>query len=155
MVLLGVVLVISIALLVFAVQEKQTKEALVSQQKPSSAMASLVEKPKVTLPSVLYNLNGVIKRIEQGAIVLEANVPAVNQAGEPISQKEIKKALLTPETKFTRLHIEKDEQNGQQSIKQATIALGDLKLGDKIEVIANRDIKDALEFEAKQVRVLP
>lgn len=155
LVLLGIVLAFSVFLLVFVLKDKQAQEQSLEQPDQHNLIGIGVGRAKITQPAMLYNLNGFIKDIQAGALTLEANIPQVNAQGEPISQKEIRKVLLTPQTEFSRLYMFEDKQTGQQSIKQEGIALADLKKGDKIEVIASRNIKDALEFEAKQVRALP
>lgn len=110
--------------------------------------------PKVTLPTTLYNLAGSIKNLDKDSLTLEANIPFIDEKGEPISRIETRTAKITALTKFSRLAFVETE-SGKRVPKETTITFNDLKIGNFVEVIALEDISHAEEFEASQIRILP
>lgn len=112
------------------------------------------ETPKITLPKILYNLAGTIQKIDKGSLLFEATIPLLDEKGQPITKTETRKVMITPNTKFTRLTFVEVEP-GRKTPQETLINFRNLKLEDYIEVISNRDISQAEEFEATQIRVLP
>lgn len=112
------------------------------------------EAPKVSLPKVLYNLAGTIKEIENQTILLEASIPQIDEAGQPVAKREMRRVKITNLTKFSLLTFV-ETQPGRKTPQETSITFKNLKVGDYIDVISNQDISQAEEFEATQIRVLP
>lgn len=112
------------------------------------------EIPKITSPKILYNLAGTIEKIEKDSIIFKATIPQLDEKGQPIEKTEIRKAQITPATKFTRLTFVEIEPE-RKTPKETPITFKDLQVGDYIEVVSNRDISQLEEFETTQIRVLP
>lgn len=109
---------------------------------------------KISLPKVLYNLAGSIQALEKSAVVLEATIPLLDETGQPTTKMEIRKALVTVATKFSRLTFVPTEDPNRKTPKETTITFKDLKVGDLIEVVSNQDITNKTEFEAILIRLL-
>ena len=112
-------------------------------------------KPKVTLPKVLYNLTGVIEKIGQNAIVFKARIPYLGDEGEPLQKSEQRKALVNSATKFTMLSLKNTGEENKKVIQETSISFTDLKVGDSVEIVSNRDISQDAEFEAVRIRIMP
>lgn len=113
------------------------------------------EIPKVTMPKSLYNLIGLIQSIEGNSIILEAKIPYVNEVNQIVNKIETREAIVNPETDFSRIIFEDTEDTGRKTIQKSEITFEELKVGDQIEVIARKDIKNKQEFEVVSVRILP
>lgn len=124
-------------------------------QTPEKKTETSQKIPKITVPEVLYNLAGLIKKIENGTIFLEASIPKVDENGNPSQITEIRKITVKPDAKISRLTFVAQEGTDEKAPKENQIILTDLKVGDYIEVISNKDISKSTEFEAVQVRLLP
>ena len=111
--------------------------------------------PKITMPEILYNLTGIIQEIERNSIVLEVNIPYVDETNQIVHKIEIRKAIINTDTKFSDMSFIDTEDANRKTIQESEIIFQDLKIGDQIEVISNKDIKDKQEFEAVKVRILP
>ncbi|MBU4455206.1 hypothetical protein KJ586_01695 [Patescibacteria group bacterium] len=121
----------------------------------SSTTENKTESPKITMPKVIYNLSGVIQKIEQNSVVLEANISYIDETNQVAQKKETKKIIITPATKFSRLTITATAQENTKKIQENEMAAEDLKVGDNIEAIAASNINNVQEFEATQIRILP
>ena len=113
------------------------------------------ELPKITMPEILYNLTGLIQEIEEDFIVIEVNIPYVDETNQIAHKTEIRKAMITVETNFSNMEFINTKEPNRKTIQESEITLQDLKIGDQIEVISNKDIKDKREFEAVRIRILP
>jgi flagellar basal body-associated protein FliL len=113
------------------------------------------KKNTITLPKTFYNLVGTVKNYDKNSITFEASIPQLNEEGEVVRKTEIRKALLLPTTKFSKLTFVVQPETGKKIPKEEKISLTDIKIGDQIEVISNQDISSKKEFEVLQVRVLP
>lgn len=111
-------------------------------------------KEEIKLPKTIYNLAGAIQKLEQNALLFGATINQLDQNGQLVQRIETRKAIITQTTKLTSLTFTETEP-GRKTPKETPITFKDLKLGDYIEVISNRDISQAEEFEATQIRVLP
>jgi hypothetical protein len=111
------------------------------------------EMPQVALPKVLYNLSGTIQKIELDFFIFEAKVPMLDEAGQLIQKEETRKVLIAPTTKFITLTFVEVEP-GRKRPEEKEIFLEDLKIGDYVEVISNRDIYKAEEFGATKIRLI-
>lgn len=149
LVMLGAVLTISIFLLVMTLKNSPKQEPLANQN-------LMVERERIVpkVPAIIYNLTGSIKDLQFNSMLFLADMQAVE--GDQIVQTKMeKKVLLTDETKFSQLKIIIDKKTGAQSIQEIKISRQDLQKGAQAEVIAKENIKEALEFSASQVRLLP
>ncbi|MBU4257425.1 hypothetical protein KKC04_03355, partial [Patescibacteria group bacterium] len=54
----------------------------------SSTTENKTESPKITMPKVIYNLSGVIQKIEQNSVVLEANISYIDETNQVAQKKE-------------------------------------------------------------------
>ena len=130
-----------------------------SQRKPFQSVeiskTETQEKTKITLPKAFYNLTGRVKNYDKNSITFEATIPMLNEKEEVIRKREIRKALILPTTKFSKLTFVVQSETGKKIPKEEKISLTDIKIGDLIEVISNQDISSKKEFEVFQVRVLP
>lgn len=115
----------------------------------------LTKTPKITMPEILYNLTGSIQEIEEDAIILEVNIPYVDETNQIAHKTETRKAIVNSETNFSSMIFVDTEEPNRKIIQESEITFRDFKIGDQIEVIANQDIKDKQEFEVVQVRILP
>jgi len=113
------------------------------------------EAPKITLPKILYNLAGPVQNFDKISITFEASIPQLDEKGEAITKIEIRKALITPTTKFIRLTFVAQPETDRQTPLEISITFQDIKIGDYIEVISNQDISQKEEFEATLIRILP
>lgn len=129
----------------------------IQQESPGAATNSSENLPKpqkVTLPKVLYNLAGSIQEIGTNFLVLDAAIPGMDDSGQPIIKKEIRKVLTTLSTKFTRLTFIEKPGSTSKTPQETTIGFKDLKKGDYVEAVSNQDIWNKQEFEATLIRVL-
>ena len=148
----GIVVVIVAIVLVslFVVMER----ARTPEQQTTSETQPVLESPEPKLPKVLYNLTGRIETIEANAVVFDAVISFVNAAGEIEQKTETRKAVITPTTKITRLVFVTQPGTDSRTPRESQISLGSLQAGDLVEVLSNRDISSAEEFEATQIRLL-
>lgn len=121
---------------------------------PSAVISQKAETPKIILPQVLYNLAGPIKLLDKNFLVLEAAIPQLNELNQVVQKIENRKVLVGPATRFSRL-IFISQGEGAGTPKETSITFKDLKINDYIEAVSNKDISQAPEFEATQIRVLP
>jgi len=157
-VIIGLILIlISLVFLIYLNYHfsKKISQLELEFQKTAISKKETKEPPKVSLPKVLYNLTGKIKNLERNTIVFEANVPVIDENNQPRSKIEIRKAIITPNTKFTRLTFVQKESDNKKIPLETNITLNDLKISDYIDVISNQDIYQKEEFESTEIRVLP
>ncbi|MBU3925484.1 hypothetical protein KJ854_06185 [Patescibacteria group bacterium] len=120
-----------------------------SGNNPAEIAAPARKTPEVILPKVLYNLSGKITEIEKGAVTFSATIFSKDSKGGIVSDIESRKANIDSATNIKRLFFVKN------SPVESAIKLSDLKVGDYIEVISDRDISDSAEFPATVIRALP
>jgi len=113
------------------------------------------ENQKITVPKVIYNLAGLVQKLEENSFILEASIPQLDQSGKVTQRKETRKINVTSGTKFSRLTFVAQPGSTGKSPLETPMTFGEIKVGDYIEVIANQDISQAQDFEASQVRELP
>lgn len=109
---------------------------------------------KIVLPKILYNLAGSIKSLEKSAVILDAYIPYLDENGDPAKKNEIKKALVTSDTRITRLTFVAEPGSDRRSPQENPVGFSELKIGDSIEVVSNQDITDKAEFDAILIRIL-
>ena len=111
---------------------------------------TVLPKPKeVVLPKVLYNLSGKITKLEEGAIVFNAEIISIGSDKKIIKTIESRKAIISAATNFSRLSFVNN------SPVETKIEIKDVKEGDYIEAISDKDISKSAEFSATQIRILP
>ncbi len=118
---------------------------------PSETQNSSVALPKpreVVLPKILYNLSGAIASLDSGSIVFNAEIIKKDENGEIVKSLESRKAIISAGTNFSRLSFDKNIP------KEEKLSIADFKVGNYIEVISDRDISNAFEFKATQIRIL-
>ncbi|MCX6761062.1 MAG: hypothetical protein NTZ84_03115 [Candidatus Nealsonbacteria bacterium] len=141
--------VISILILIIGIFFLKQKFGLFGQPKTGQ------EAQKIIIPKVLYNLAGLVQELDKNSFILEASIPQLNDSGKPIQKKETRKVNITSATRFSRLTFVSQEGETGKAPVETPMTFSDIKVGDYIEVIANQDISQALEFEASQARSLP
>ena len=138
-----------IYLLNFTSQEKETtQQSILQDQTPPPQI------PKVTLPSTLYNLTGIVRIVQQESLIFEAKIPEITEDNRLIYRLENRTVSITPNTIVTSL-VFVLEETGQRRPQETEIDFHDLREGDSIEVISNIDVRGEQNIIAIQVRLLP
>jgi|GEM_PF-3692910 len=147
---LVIVFIVFIGLFFNSRQEKPEQSNLLEAGVPSS-VSNIVES------GVLYNLTGVIKELEDNAIIFEAIIPHFNENNQLITTNETRKAIINSNTALVRLEIIIHKETGAEIPEEKTIEFKDFKVDDYIEVLslAGQDISRAEEFEVSKIRILP
>jgi len=153
--ILLVLILISLIVIILLSILSLFKEDLNEFNLPESKSFQREKPPKVTLPDVVYNLTGTVKKFEKNSIIFEATIPKLNEKNEIVMETELRKALVTPLTKFTRLSFIKQEGTNRETPQEKSITFQDIKINDYIEVISNQNILQKQEFEVTQIRILP
>jgi len=99
-------------------------------------------------PIQVFNWSGKITSITSKTISIRAEE----------TEGKTKRALITPETKITRLSfVPTLSANGQQKLlpKEKVISISELKTGLSVDALAPTDISESEEFQAVHIRVLP
>jgi len=112
-------------------------------------------KPQITIPSILYNLSGIIQDLGKNAIVLKASVSQLDENGNPSQRIEVRKVLVNSATQISKLAFVTQKDTNKRVPQETPLSFGDLKVGDPIEVISSQDVSSKEEFEAVKVRMLP
>ncbi len=120
-----------------------------------SHRSNLPSTPTLKTSKIFYNVGGVIKKIEDSYIILEANIPQITQDGIVSQKIELRRVFITPATKIIQLTFVSKKGESSKSPQESPISLHELKMGDYIEAIGNKDISASQEFEAIQIRALP
>ena len=109
-------------------------------------------------PTEIFSLVGRIKSIDGGALTLEVPVLAIDKPLEIGQRVEIRKVLVSNETKVTEI-IAKSIPPDINSLlegrapltEERTLAFNNLQVGDQVEVSARENILAKKEFEATKV----
>lgn len=116
---------------------------------------NLPRRQEITAPKILYNLAGLIQKLEENSLILQASIPKIDDAGHIFQDTNIRKVVVGPNTKFTRLAFVTQEGTDRRTPKETQIVFKDLKVNDYVEVVSNQDISQKQEFEATKIRILP
>ncbi|OGZ32035.1 MAG: hypothetical protein A2V69_02010 [Candidatus Portnoybacteria bacterium RBG_13_40_8] len=107
-----------------------------------------------TLPEEIYGLSGTITSIGEKEIFIDALIVYTDGSNETQS----KRILVDENTKITTLEFPKitaeDRNKPIEQPKEIEIGFTDLKVGDKIEAIANENIVGKDEFLVKYINVI-
>jgi len=156
--LILVVVMSILGLVAFLLGALSSREETPGQQQTQTPSPP-VPKPlasKVILPSTLYNITGTIRSIEGQRIVFEAKIPQVDEENNRIVYTvETKIVKVGATTKITRQRFVPIEGTNQKRSQETEISLSDLKEGNVIEVLSNREVRDAGEITATKIRILP
>ncbi|GEM_PF-6439554 len=125
------------------------------EQKQESQQPIQPQTPKAELPKVLYNLGGTIQSLGADSFIIEAKIPEITEDYILVHRSELRTIRITPQTKITRLVFVVEGETGQKRPQETAISLAALKLGDSIEVISNKDVREGNEIQATQIRILP
>jgi len=148
---IGLASVFILAVLIVFAQQRETEESTPSST-PSEAPIP-AQKP-ITIPKVLYNISGTVTEITADFLLIEAVVIELDEEGQLVQKTELRKALLTPATQFTRLLFVTQEGTNRKTPQETQIGIGELQIGNSIEVLSKQDISSKEEFEVTKVRVL-
>ncbi len=108
-----------------------------------------------------HSIGGEIVQIKNRVITVETSSTA--PSGEII--KEMVEVLVTDRTKLSKLVFVKpseigipeerigEEMKKESFLKEVIIGFEDLRVGDRIEVISERDIRDLRKFTATRIEV--
>ncbi|MCX6764251.1 MAG: hypothetical protein NTU58_00895 [Candidatus Nealsonbacteria bacterium] len=110
--------------------------------------------PKINVPAVLYNLFGTVEKIEEGKIIFKATIPQFDENNKDISRKETRKIILTPSTEIKSLVFLLDKLTGKTMPTEVKMSLEDIKIGDYVEVVSSKDIKNSESFEVKKITII-
>jgi len=138
------------ALLHFLVEER-----LIEPKQLSSAEETYLKIPRTpstTPPKIIYNLVGVVKKVEKDGITFEASIPQLNEMGKLDPKIEMRKAMITPATKYCRLIFVTEE--GRVMPQEVEVSFKDIKIGYRIEVLSRKDISEEKEFEVVRIKIL-
>lgn len=107
------------------------------------------------LPEKIYHINGIIKKINEDrifvdAIVLSGKTLMPNKEGKT----KIAEVVISQNTKITKLTFVAKEDGKSYSPKTENIELSDLNIGDKIEAISSSDIKGKDSFTAASIQLM-
>lgn len=150
------IFIVSISSVLFSNYYLSKKIAEIESRLKLPQEAELPQKgPKISIPKILYNLAGVIQKLEKSSLVLEATIPQLDETGQLTQKTEIRRVIVGSATKLSRLAFVTEEGTDRRISKETPIILRDLKIGDYIEVISNQDISGKQEFEATKIRILP
>ena len=144
----------SIAILVvfiILIQQSRTEES--AQSSTPSGIPIPAQRPS-TIPRVLYNISGTVTEITADFLVIEAVVIELDEEGQPVQKTEVRKTLFTSATQFTRLLFVTQEGTNRKTPQETQIGIGELQIGDSIEVFSKQDISSKEEFEVTKVRIL-
>ncbi len=150
---LFVVALIVLLAIVGVAYKLMTSESERVDSKPVEVKDEVTETNGDGMPDVFYSYVGEIMNIEQGKIVIEAK--AENNYLVEDSQIGV---LIDEETSLVKISIPKtleEVESGESGklFERTDIELGDLKVGDKVTVIAYENIKGKDEFTAKKVEL--
>lgn len=109
---------------------------------------------KNTIPDIIYNLAGSIKKIEDKTFLMAAAMPQLDENNKPVVKTELKKIFTSSTTKFSYLTFVSKDDSGSKTPEETQISFTDLKIGDYVEVISNKNVKGEQEVEATKIRVL-
>lgn len=112
------------------------------------------ELPKINVPVALYNLFGTVKSIQSEKIIFEAKIPQFDENNRDVSRNEIREIIITPLTEFKSLVFVTDKATGLTLPTELKAVLEDIKIGNYIEVISSKNIKDLKIFEAKRITII-
>ncbi len=146
---------ISAGILISGSFNKQNDLSFVAKIEQQPEEEQREEMPKFTVPEVLYNLTGLIQNIDDDFIIIEAEIPFLDENYQIIQKIEEKKVSINENTVLKSLNIVKQEKTNKRIIQENLITLRDLRIGDQIEAISNKDISQEYEFIASQIRILP
>lgn len=151
----GVVILAALAVCIFSIYflSKETAELEKRVPLPVPESKTTQKTPKISIPKVLYNISGSIKKINENSLILDAKVVYLDEEDRLSQKTEIKRVTITPNTKFSRLAF--IPQGEKKVPKETKIFFEDLKVGDYIEVISNQDLSQKERIEASQIRILP
>lgn len=127
-------------------QEQQRVSRETQTQQPPSP-------PPVTLPSVLYNVSGAVRSVAENSFVMEAKIPEV-QNNSIVHQLQTKTVHITTNTRITRLRL-MSQEDGTKKPEESAISFSALQRGDQVEVVSGQEVREEVEIQATQVRVLP
>lgn len=144
------ILAVVLGVVAFALGGLQQKG---QEQQPQSQIQP--QTPKAELPKVLYNLGGTVESLGADSFIIEAKIPEITEDYILVHRSELRTILVTPQTKITRLTFVVEQGTNQKRPKETEISLAALKLGDSIEVISNKDVREGNEIQATQIRILP
>ena len=126
-------------------------------QKEIDWYKSILEPFYPPLPEEIYNLSGNVTEKGDKFLEMEAEV-RVSQfplpEGKEIEKQNIK-VNLTDKTKISEIEmIEPPPLPPEKPFKETILGFGDVKIGDKITVISEENIKGKTEISASQIQVL-
>lgn len=148
--LLFILAVINIAtFFINGIQDNFGRPQIGAQPEAQKNFSALPKQKEVVLPKVLYNLSGKIIKLENGAIIFNAEIISIGSDKKIVKTIESRKAIFSSSTKFNRLSFINN------SPVETKIEIKDFKEGDYIEAISDKDISKSAEFTATQIRILP
>jgi hypothetical protein len=112
---------------------------------PGKNQAGAGEITNVEIASEIYGFTGEIKEIKDNTLTLEATIPLADIQKEPI--KITLTALVTDQTKIVKLKFPTTIKDKTKPVypEETVIKFSDLKVGDKIDVAAIKNLSEKIE----------
>jgi len=110
---------------------------------------------KIHTPKVLYNLAGLVEEKGGEYLMLEATIPQIDEEGRVFKRTETRTILIGEDTKFSRLAFVSQEGSDRRVPQKTSITFAQIRIGDYVEVISNRDVSKSQEIYASQIKILP
>lgn len=113
--------------------------------------------PSPDLPSdgvpatTVYNLSGTLLTVRGDLLTFGANVERTADGRQLVEERVAK---VSSATQVVRFQTVTNPETGRQKVEERPITLGDLRPGDRIQVISNRDILKQEEIKATKIRFL-
>ncbi len=145
--LLILVVVSAAAFLIKGAKEKIDKPDNGGLPETRNSAPLLPKSGEVALPKILYNLSGIIIKIEGNTVIFDAEINRKDENGQIVKSLESRKAVISAATKLSKFSFIGGVPTEEK------LVMADFKPGNYIEVISDRDISKALEFSATQLRI--
>lgn len=107
------------------------------------------------LPAKIYHINGVIKRIEEDRMFVDAVIlTGKTLRPDKEGKTEIIEVIIKPDVKITELTFIAKDGGKSYSPNVVAIKLSDLKIGDRVEVLSSSNIKGQDSFTATSIQLM-
>lgn len=153
--IIGIIIALILISIIFSFYNKFANEENLIKKSSQEEKNETPSSKSDFKPVIIFSLSGVIKNINPGEIVFEANISFPDSSGKRIQEKEIRKAIVNPQTQITALTYITHKETGKILSREIEINFKDLEVGDYIEAISGENVKDQQEFLAKKIRILP
>lgn len=147
--------IFGLGLIVLALGTLQQDQERAQDSVPADLTPGLT--PSVDLPPAgvpaptVYNLSGTLLAIRGDLLTFGANVERTADGRQLVEERV---ARVSSDTQIVRFETVTNPETGRARVEERPITLGDLRPGDRIQVISNRDILKQEEIQATKIRFL-